>query len=94
MTQTATEPHIGATRRAPLSPSATPLSPRDLAPIRARDAIGRDTGIARSRPSEPVPLWRSAGVVGLVALIAAAAIPAAAHLITDPSLVGLVSVTR
>lgn len=45
----------------------------DLTPVSARQAVGRYSGIERVDARRP--LWRSAGTVGLVALIAAAALP-------------------
>jgi hypothetical protein len=56
-----------------------------LAPLSARDAVGRSTGI------EPVaigvarsPLWTSLGIAGLVSLIAAGALPLIAGLLSVP----------
>lgn len=47
-----------------------------LAPLPAREAVGRATGLGRAplvtnRP----PTWQAAGVVGVIALIAAATLP-------------------
>jgi len=56
-----------------------------LAPLSAREAVGRSTGI------EPVvvgvarsPLWRALGVAGLVALVAAGSLPLIADLLSLP----------
>lgn len=57
----------------------------DLAPLSAREAVGRATGIRRVplAPSRP-PLWKSAGVAGLIAVIAAATLPLAASALDIP----------
>ena len=57
-------------------------APIDLTPVSARAAVGRYTGLSRSRPLAPAPLWRSAGIVGLIALVAAAATPVIAEILT------------
>lgn len=67
------------------APAAFPhagAAPIDLTPVSARAAVGRYTGLSRSRPARPAPFWRSAGIVGLVALIAAAATPIIAQILT------------
>lgn len=70
------------------APGATPVAstpaaaPIDLTPVSARAAVGRYTGLSRTRPVNPAPFWRSAGIVGLVALIAAAATPVVAQILT------------
>lgn len=68
-----------ATRRDLRSRRISSTSPVDLAPLSAHAAVGRSTGI-RSVPLAPArpPLWKSAGVAGLIAVIAAAALPLAA----------------
>lgn len=53
----------------------------DVTPVPARVAVGRYTGIARSRPAPRTPLWRSAGIAGLIALVAAAATPVIAEMV-------------
>lgn len=56
-----------------------------LAPLPAREAVGRATGIGRaSLVTTRTPSWRSAGVVGLVALVAAAALPVMASIFAIP----------
>lgn len=57
----------------------------DLAPLSARAAVGSSTGIRRV-PLAPsgTPLWKSAGVAGLIAIIAAAAMPLAAFALDIP----------
>lgn len=67
-----------------LAPS--PLSDAvSLAPLPASEAVGRATGLGRA-PLAPtrVPLSRAAGVVGLVALIAAATMPLVAGMLAIP----------
>ncbi|WP_312170788.1 hypothetical protein [Microbacterium sp.] len=56
-----------------------------LAPLSARDAVGRSTGI------EPVaigvarsPLWTALGIAGLVSLVAAGSLPLIAGLLSVP----------
>ncbi len=85
MTWTAEAPRTAPVRAAirPTVADRTQVaSPIDLTPVSARAAVGRYTGLSRSRPVAPAPLWRSAGIVGLVALIAAAATPIIAEILT------------
>ena len=57
----------------------------DLTPLSARDAVGRSTGIQSVPSASPrVPLWQSAGIVGLIAIIAAAALPLLAGALAIP----------
>lgn len=74
-----------ATRRDLRSRRLTPSDSVDLAPLSARDAIGRSTGM-RSIPLAPSrpPLWKSAGAAGLIAVIAAATLPLAASALDIP----------
>lgn len=57
----------------------------ELAPLAAREAIGRSTGMRRvpPAPSRP-PLWKSAGIAGLIAVIAAATLPLTASALDIP----------
>jgi hypothetical protein len=73
--------------RARRSARPTLLAPdsASLAPVSARDAVGRSTGI------EPVaigvarsPLWTALGIAGLVSLIAAGSLPLIADLLSVP----------
>ncbi|MFJ2370731.1 hypothetical protein [Microbacterium sp. NPDC087665] len=61
-----------ADRRALGMPLAT-VARVDLTPLAASDAVGRYSGIESL--TARTPLWRSAGIVGLVALVAAGAAP-------------------
>ncbi len=69
-----------------IEPKRTTLAPLDehvdLTPMSASQAVGRFSGIGRigTRP----PLWRSTGIVGVVALIAAAALPLLAEILSVP----------
>ncbi|WP_314648833.1 hypothetical protein [uncultured Microbacterium sp.] len=80
------EPSRTAPVRAAIRPSiadrAETAAPIDLTPVSARAAVGRYTGLSRSRPAAPAPLWRSAGIVGLIALVAAAATPIITEILT------------
>ncbi|MFJ4998596.1 hypothetical protein ACIP5T_10615 [Microbacterium sp. NPDC088619] len=73
------------TRRELRSRRVTPIDSVDLAPLSAREAIGRSTGMrgVPLAPSRP-PLWKSAGVVGLIAVIAAGSLPLAASALDIP----------
>ncbi len=73
------------TRRDLRSRRIAPIDSVDLAPLSARDAVGRATGIRRIplAPARP-PLWKSAGVAGLIAVIAAATLPLAASALDIP----------
>jgi len=66
-----------------------------LAPLSAREAVGRRTGIDRvaasssrvsfaQASSSRAPLWQAAGIVGLIALIAAATLPLIAPILSLP----------
>lgn len=74
-----------ATRRDLRSRRLASIDSVDLAPLSAREAIGRSTGIRRIplAPARP-PLWKSAGVAGLIAVIAAATLPLAASALDIP----------
>lgn len=74
-----------ATRRDLRARRIAPIDSVDLAPIAAREAIGRTTGIRRVplAPTRP-PLWKSAGATGLIAVIAAATLPLAASALDIP----------
>lgn len=73
---------VDPTRRLAPSPLSDAVS---LAPLPASEAVGRATGLGRAplTPSRP-PLWRAAGVVGLVALVAAATMPLVAGILAIP----------
>jgi hypothetical protein len=58
--------------------------PIDLTPVSARVAVGRYTGIERSSRRRK-PLWQSAGIVGLVALVAAGSLPLVAEILSVSS---------
>ncbi|MFF7291076.1 hypothetical protein ACFY9N_00950 [Microbacterium sp. NPDC008134] len=58
--------------------------PIDLTPVSARTAVGRYSGIAKS-PRRTTPLWQSAGIVGLIALVAAGSLPLVADLLSVAS---------
>ena len=65
------------------APSLTDAA--SLAPLPASEAVGRTTGIGRAPLSASRgPLWRSAGIVGLVSLIAAGALPLIAGMFAIP----------
>ena len=75
-----------------VSPEASSVT---LAPLSAREAVGRRTGIDRvaasssrapfsQAPSSRAPLWQAAGIVGLIALIAAATLPLIAQILSLP----------
>lgn len=53
-----------------------------LSPLPASEAVGRTTGIGRAPlPAARAPFWQAAGIAGLIALIAAAALPLMADLL-------------
>jgi len=57
----------------------------DLTPRSAREAVGRPTGFERAAVTRSrAPLWQAAGIVGMIALIAAAALPLIANLLAIP----------
>jgi hypothetical protein len=64
------------------SSTVLPSEHVDLTPMSASQAVGRFSGIGRigTRP----PLWRSTGIVGVIALIAAAALPLLAEILSVP----------
>lgn len=56
-----------------------------LAPLSAREAVGRRSGIDRiAASSSRAPFWQSAGIVGLVAVIAAVTLPLIAQILSLP----------
>ena len=56
-----------------------------LAPLPASEAVGRATGMGRAtHTARRAPLWRSAGSVGLFALVAAASLPLVAAALAIP----------
>ncbi|MEV7610880.1 hypothetical protein AB0N61_15450 [Microbacterium sp. NPDC089320] len=56
-----------------------------LAPLPASEAVGRVTGIGRAPLTAPRPdVWRAAGIVGSVAVIAAATLPLVAAALAIP----------
>ncbi|WP_431074658.1 hypothetical protein [Microbacterium phyllosphaerae] len=68
--------------RRSLSPEASPVT---LAPLSAREAVGRRTGIERvAPPASRAPFWQAAGIVGLIAVIAAATLPLIAQILSLP----------
>ncbi|WP_455904072.1 hypothetical protein [Microbacterium sp.] len=73
------------TRRDLRSRRLVPIDSVDVAPLSARAAVGRSTGIRRVpvAPARP-PLWKSAGVAGLIAVTAAATLPLAASALDIP----------
>lgn len=73
------------TRRDLRASRAARIDPVDLAPLAAREAIGRSTGMRRvPRASSRPPLWKSAGIAGLIAVIAAATLPLTASALDIP----------
>lgn len=73
------------TRRDLRTRRLAPIEPVDLAPHSARAAVGRSTGIRSVPLTAPrTPLWKSAGVVGLIAVIAAGTLPLAASALDIP----------
>ena len=70
-----------ATRTAP----STLSDAVSLAPLPASEAVGRTTGLGRPPLiAQESPTWRTAGVVGLIALVAAAALPVVASMLSLP----------
>lgn len=56
-----------------------------LAPLPASEAVGRASGLGRPPLiAQDPPTWRTAGVVGLIALVAAAALPVIASILSLP----------
>lgn len=56
-----------------------------LAPLPASEAVGRATGLGRAPLiTRDPPTWRTAGIVGLIALVAAAALPVIASMLSLP----------
>ena len=56
-----------------------------LAPLPASEAVGRATGHGRAPLiAQESPTWRTAGAVGLIALVAAAALPVIAGILSLP----------
>jgi len=56
-----------------------------LAPLPASEAVGRATGLDRAPLIARRPqTWSTAGVIGLVALVAAAALPVIASILSLP----------
>ncbi|MGN7949167.1 hypothetical protein ACTJKH_10510 [Microbacterium sp. 22215] len=56
-----------------------------LAPLPASEAVGRATGIGRAPlVTKKSPTWRTAGIVGLIALVAAATLPLIAQILMLP----------
>lgn len=53
-----------------------------LAPIPAREAVGRAVGIQRAVPLSADPRWRAAGFAALMVLVALAALPLTTVLLT------------
>lgn len=83
---TTVESAVGSTRRARRTAAAVPAAVAvDITPLSAREAVGRSTGL-RSVPmaSARTPLWKSAGIVGLIAIVAAGALPLVAGALSIP----------
>ncbi|MBP2377322.1 hypothetical protein JOF42_000817 [Microbacterium phyllosphaerae] len=56
-----------------------------LAPLPASEAVGRATGIGRAPlVTKKSPPWQAAGIVGIIALIAAAMLPLIAQILSLP----------
>jgi len=73
------------TRRELRSRRILPNGPVDVAPLSARAAVGRSTGLRSvPLPASRTPFWKSAGVVGLIAVIAAGTLPLAASALDIP----------
>lgn len=65
-----------------VSPEASSVT---LTPLSAREAVGRRTGIDRvAAPSSRAPFWQAAGIVGLIAVVAAATLPLIAQILSLP----------
>ncbi len=73
------------TRREIRSRRIVPNGAVDVAPLPARVAVGRSTGLRSiPLPASRTPLWKSAGIVGLIAVIAAGTLPLAASALDIP----------
>ncbi|MBQ3359619.1 hypothetical protein ACTJKK_11380 [Microbacterium sp. 22179] len=70
---------IGTRRALRRTPGMIPADGVDLAPLSARQAVGRMSGI--TAPVERRSFWRAAGIVGGVSLVAAASAPLMAGLL-------------